>query len=298
MKVTNPGPATVIPRHSRLKGQTVESLDDYYSGRKLFGDDFSLDEIREWYQLEENACFESYDQGRKRMPNNDYLHWQAGYRWALEGRTGLGKVLGIGSGNGEEFRPVRHLIEHLYIVESAQGYLQDSATTTYVKAEVDGTLKFSDAFFDTAVNVAVLHHVPNVSHVFAELFRVLKPGGFCLVKEPITTLGAWHLPRKGGLTPCERGFPRQLLDELVRRAGFQVAHETYFEFPPLRRLRDRGSVDIYNSKFWTGLDRVLCRLTNWNYRYYRRNWFQRLAPSYAFLVLKKPGGDDRPAGKR
>ncbi len=284
----NPSPATAVRLHSRLQSQTAESLQDYYSGRKLFGDDFGLEEIREWYGLEENACYEIYDQGRSRMPNNDYLHWQCGYSRTLQNRTSLGKVLGLGSGNGEEFRPVRRWIDHLCIVESAEGYFHNDATTTYAKARVDGSLDFPDGSFDTAVNIAVLHHIPNVSHVLGELFRVLKPGGFCLVKEPITTLGAWHLPRKPGLAPCERGFPRILLEEMLRRAGFEIVHKTYFEFPPLRHLRDRGRIDIYNSKFWTGLDRLCCKLTDWNYRYHRVNWFQKLAPSYVFLVLRKP----------
>ncbi len=274
--------------HSRLRGQTEESLAEYYSGRKLWGDDFGLDEIREWYQLEENACFNIYDQGRRRMPNNDYLHWRHGYRWALNGRNTLGKVLGLGSGNGEEFRPVRRWIEHLYIAESADGYFHNDAMTTYVKAQVDGTLGFADEFFDTAVNIAVLHHIPNVSHVLRELFRVLKPGGVCLVKEPITTLGSLHLPRNNGLCPCERGFPRNLLDEMARKAGFEIIQKSYFEFPPLRHLRDRGGIDTYNSKFWTGLDRLCCWLTDWNYRYHRHGFIQKLAPSYVFLILTKP----------
>ena len=107
---TNHTPPPAVPRHSRLQGQTAESLADYYSGKKLYGDDFSLAEIREWYSLEENACFaDVYDQGRKRMPNNDFLHWHCGYRWAMNNSESLGKVLGLGSGNGEEFRPVRKL---------------------------------------------------------------------------------------------------------------------------------------------------------------------------------------------
>jgi len=281
-------PANDVRRHSRLQAQTEESLQDYYSGRKLFGDDFSLDEIREWYELEENACYNVYDQGRKRMPNNDYLHWRCGYRWILASRPGLGKVLGLGSGNGEEFRPVRQWIEHLYIIESAAGYLQNDENTTYAKARADGSLDFPDDFFDTSVNIAVLHHIPNVSHVLGELYRVLKPGGFCLVKEPVTTLGPWHTRRKTGLCPCERGFPRILLDQMARRAGFDILRKTYYEFPPLRHLRDGGGIDTYNSRFWTGLDRVCCKLTDWNYRYYRANWFQKLAPSYVFLVLRKP----------
>jgi len=284
------GPAsTNAPRlHSRLRAQTTESLKEYYSGRKLFGDDFNPEEIREWYKLEEDACFNSYDQGRKRMPNNDYLQWQCGYRPALIGRNSLGKVLGLGSGNGEEFRPVRRWIEHLYIVESAEGYFHNDATTTYTKAQADGSLDFPAAFFDSAVNIAVLHHIPNVSHVLGELYRVLKPGGICLVKEPITTLGAWHEPRKGGLCPCERGFPRDLLEAMIQRVGFEFVRKTYFEFPPLRHVRDRLGIDTYNSRFWTSLDRLCCRLTDWNYRYHRVNFFQKLAPSYAFLVLCKP----------
>ena len=288
--MNNKGTENPVPDqlHSRLRQQAKEGLGEYYAGRKLWGDDFGLEEIREWYRLEENACFDIYDQGRRRMPNNDHMHWQYGYRWALNEHHSLGKVLGLGSGNGEEFRPVRRWIEHLYIVESAAGYFHNDATTTYVKAQVDGTLDFTAEFFDTAVNIAVLHHIPNVSHVLRELFRVLKPGGICLVKEPITTLGDWHPPRKKGLAPCERGFPRALLEQMAVQTGFAIVRKSYFEFPPLRHLRDRGGIDTYNSKFWTGLDRLCCQLTDWNYRYHRLNWFQKLAPSYTFLVLRKP----------
>jgi SAM-dependent methyltransferase len=288
MTTAKPVPAEAVRLHSRLQGQSAESLAEYYSGRKLFGDDFNLEEIREWYGLEENACFDIYEQGRRRMPNNDHLHWLCGYRVALAGRDTLGKVIGLGSGNGGEFRPVRRWIGHLHIVESAEGYFHNDATTTYTKAQADGSLDFPDNFFDTAVNIAVLHHIPNVSRVLSELFRVLKPGGFCLIKEPVTTLGEWHRPRKRGLAPCERGFPRGLLDEMLQRAGFESVHKTYFEFPPLRQLRDRGGIDTYNSKFWTWLDRLCCRWTDWNYRYHRTRWFQKFAPSYVFLVLRKP----------
>jgi SAM-dependent methyltransferase len=274
-------------RHSRLQLQTPQSLQDYYAGHKLWGDDFNLDEIREWYQLEENACFETYDHGKKRMPNNDRMHWLYGYRYILENRKTLGKVLGLGSGNGEEFRPVRKFIEHLYIVESAEGYFQNDATTTYAKAQVDGSLPFGDNFFDTTVNIAVLHHIPNVSHILRELYRVLTPGGFCLIKEPTTTLGPWHSARKAGLTPCERGFPRHLLEKMVAQSGFETIHQTYFEFPLLRHVRDRGGIDTYNSRFWIKLDWLCCRATDWNYRYHRTHWFHKLAPSYVLLVLRK-----------
>jgi len=288
----NDSKSPVFHPHSRLRQQTPELLEEYYAGRKLWGDDFSLDEIREWYQMEENACFEIYEERgqveKGKMPNNDYLHWHYGYQTALAGRETLGITLGLGSGNGEEFRPVRKYIKHLHIVESAEGYFKNDAETTYAKAQADGTLLFENEFFDTSVNIAVLHHIPNLSHVMRELYRVLKRGGICLVKEPITTLGPWHRARKPGLAPCERGFPRELLEEIVRRTGFEIVRRTYFEFPPLRHVRDRGGIDTYNSAFWTGLDRLCCLATGWNYRYHRTTFFQKLAPSYVFLVLRKP----------
>lgn len=273
--------------HSRLIGKAESDLREFYGGQKLFGDDFGPEEIAEWYRLEENACFEIFDHGKKRMPNNDLLHWSHGYCWALKNRPSLGKVLGLGSGNGEEFRPIRDWIEHLYIVESAEGYFQNSPSTTYAKASPDGILNYPDGFFDTQVAIAVLHHIPNVSLVLKELVRTLKPGGLCLIKEPMTTLGAWHLPRKPGLAPCERGFPRDWLRRQVVKRGLKILQENYFEFPPLRHLRDRGGVDIYNSRFWIFLDQLLCRLSDWNYRYHRTSWHHKLAPSYTFLVCEK-----------
>ncbi len=177
----------VVQQHSRLRQLSVGQLQEYYSGRKLWGDDFTLAEICEWYQMEENACFEIYqDRGQiaqGTMPNNDYLHWKYGYESALAGRASLGRVLGLGSGNGEEFRPVRKFIEHLHIVESAEGYFKDDTATTYAKAQADGTLQFAADFFDTAVNIAVLHHIPNLSHVVRELYRVAQ--------------ARRHLPRQG-----------------------------------------------------------------------------------------------------
>ncbi|NBR68981.1 MAG: hypothetical protein EBT69_02190 [Verrucomicrobia bacterium] len=67
-----------------------------------------------------------------------------------------------------------------------------------------------------------------------------------------------------------------------------MIHKTLFEFPPLRHLRDRLGVDTYNSKFWVWIDQIACKCSSWNYRYYRKRWVEKLAPSYAFFVCRKP----------
>jgi len=123
MKITHVTPLNAVGG-TPFAGADSGVLNEYYSVESFSGTISIWKEIREWYGLEENACYEEYDQGRKRMPNNDFLHWQSGYFRALAGRTSLGKGFGIGHGNGEEFRPVRRWIEHLYIVESADGYFR------------------------------------------------------------------------------------------------------------------------------------------------------------------------------
>lgn len=51
------------------------------------------------------------------------------------------------------------------------------------------TLPFADAAFDTVVSFQVLEHVPEPQVMFAEMTRVLKPGGHLILMAP----QMWHL---------------------------------------------------------------------------------------------------------
>lgn len=45
-------------------------------------------------------------------------------------------------------------------------------------------LPFGDGAFDWVITRFVLHHVPDIRHIFGEVFRVLKPGGHFFLADP------------------------------------------------------------------------------------------------------------------
>lgn len=61
----------------------------------------------------------------------------------------------------------------------------------YVKATLTGKINSQDKLFDLITCFSVLHHIPNVTFVFSELIRVLQPGGYLLLREPIHFMGDW-----------------------------------------------------------------------------------------------------------
>lgn len=70
-----------------------------------------------------------------------------------------------------------------------------SETFDYVSADLDGRramfamditdLRLPDALFDAVVCNHVLEHVPDDARALAELFRILKPGGWASLQVPI-----------------------------------------------------------------------------------------------------------------
>jgi ubiquinone/menaquinone biosynthesis C-methylase UbiE len=61
-------------------------------------------------------------------------------------------------------------------------------------------LPYDDDFFDIVVGHAVIHHIPDVELAFAEMLRVLRPGGrFVVCGEP-TKVGDWYARRLGRIT--------------------------------------------------------------------------------------------------
>lgn len=101
-------------------------------------------------------------------------------------------------------------------------------------------LPFADEEFDVAFADNVLEHLEEPDRVFAEVFRVLRPGGTFLVKTP----NRWHyMPLVASVTPLwfhrrvnqlrgrapEHTFPtryrvntRPALERVARRSGFDV----------------------------------------------------------------------------
>lgn len=271
------------------QGSTVE-VDRCLRGEKLFGDDFTPEEIEAWFRDEQDGY---YNLGAKERESYHYpyhaLDWLHGFS-ALP-RESFRHVLGIGSAYGGELLPIAPRVARITILEPSDGFVVKEIAgvpVEYVKPVPTGRLPFGDGSFDLITCLSVLHHIPNVSTVVAEIFRCLEPAGFALVREPVISMGDWRRQRKG-LTKRERGIPLPLLREMIGQTGFRVLRERPCVFPLTRRLNYVLKSPVFNSSFFTRADAAISRLPVWSKRYHPVWWIQKLRPSAVFFVLQRSG---------
>lgn len=134
----------------------------------------------------ENLNNERYDWIWKQLPIQDPSIWPS---WEVCKNFVGKRCLEIGCGNYP-----RIPLENSYfldISESAVNSLKAEGLNAYLgTAEA---LPFEDNFFDLAVAWDVMEHVPDDQKAFAEVSRVLKPGGYFLFSIPLGKkyLGPW-----------------------------------------------------------------------------------------------------------
>jgi SAM-dependent methyltransferase len=281
------------------------SMDEFLSGRRLFGDDFGPDEIRAW--------FEDEAEGYADLGARDFARYRYGYH-ALNRRHGIRYLpkrrfqhaLGVGSAYGEELAPLAPQIDRITVLEPSDAFRRETiegVPSQYVKPRIDGRLPFADGAFDLITCLGVLHHIPNVSFVVSEFHRCLAPGGCVLMREPIVSMGDWTRPRPG-LTKRERGIPIGVFDAIVGRHPWKIVSRRFCVFRPLPKIwkTRRSSFRVFRplAKIWTTrggllynqplavwLDAVLSFAMQWNVRYHAQTAFGKLAPASIFYVLLK-----------
>ena len=255
-----------------------KDLDTYFSGKKIYGDDFGLEKIREWFEDEEEAYSELIDE--------DYTYEFHGLNkyhfYSKLGHKSFKKALLFGGAQGYEVLPIIEKIDEINIVEPSENLKNDrlgNKPLKYFKPSIGGKLAFEEDSFDLVTCFGVLHHIPNVSLVISELARVLQPGGLLLVREPIITMGDWRGERKG-LTKRERGIPVNLLRKKLTGEGLKIVYEKKVVFPITRRIS-------LNNRFLVMMDSLLSTMFSWNYNYHPKNIFQKLQPGAAIYILEK-----------
>ncbi len=260
----------------------------YFLGERVYGDDFSLAQIKEWYAQEETGY---YDLTKARGV------YSYGYHALnrLHGLTYLrGRVfdccLAIGCARGDDVTPLARQVRKFIAIEPAEQWWSDrigGAPASFMKPAISGDISLPDNAADLATCLGVLHHIPNAGHVLREIARVLKPGGIFLLREPILTMGDWRKPRRG-LTRNERGFPLAWLDEKLAAAGFRVVRRRLCMFPGTKRL---GKVlrlgPVYNNRLLTALDWLASSMLAWNLHYHRDTIVKKVAPGSVFYVLER-----------
>lgn len=271
------------------KQVALTSMNKYFSGASLYGDDFCLSEIQAWYEDEKEGYA---DLGARDSSSYEYgyhaLNQRHGFRYVP--RVSFQKVLGFGSAYGEEFRPIADRIEQLVIVDPSDAFVRKQVhgiPTIYVKPTIEGRLPFSDQDFDLVSCLGVLHHIPNVSFVLGELYRCLKPGGFALLREPVVSMGDWRQPRRG-LTKRERGIPDHLFDSISAKVGFRCVSKRYCVFPVVPRIcKLVFGQPAYNSAVATFLDDWLSAVTRWNLTYHATNPLKKFRPTAVYQVMMR-----------
>jgi SAM-dependent methyltransferase len=255
----------------------------YLSGSRLYGDDLAPEAIARWFEAER----EGYYSIAAAKPNGYSYCYHAfnvenGFRY-LPNRE-FDKVLGIGSAYGEEFKPILSRCREIMILEPSDGFANEKFV--YIRPDVTGSMPFAVDTFDLITCFGVLHHIPNVSYVVSEIARVLKPGAFALLREPIVSMGNWDYPRKG-LTRNERGIPIAIFRRIILEAGLTIAREKKCMFSLTSRLKYVLRDFPYNVPWVVKLDAFVAPLPIWFQGYHPSFVWQKLVPLSVYYVLTK-----------
>ena len=201
-------------------------------------------------------------------------------------------MLGIGSATGAELAPLAKLSKSLTVLEPSDGFKTDTVhgkPVSYIKPNASGLMPFKDSAFDIVVCFSVLHHIPNVSTVVREMMRVVKPGGYVLLREPTHSMGDWRKPRRG-LTKRERGIPLTVFRQIIRSIGFEVVHEARCMFSLTSRLGPFLRRPVWSDKLIAKVDALVCQLPIWSSAYHAKNVLQKVRPTgVAYVNPNNPG---------
>jgi SAM-dependent methyltransferase len=263
---------------------------DYFSGRRLYGDDFNDEQLRDWYESESEGYAKSVLATQKKYS----YHYHELNRFHFFGRIEItpgAAAIGLGSAYGHEFEPIAARLGRITIIDPSDEFATNGSLGVtpleYRKPAVNGKLDIADEQFQLATAFGSLHHIANVSCVVRELYRVLAADGYLLVREPIVTQGDWRRQRKN-LTKNERGIPYNLFRKIATDAGFRIEYAALFDFSPFTRLMAMAGRPAFTSAAATRVDRVLAALFSFNRKYHRVGFYDRFGPASLAMILRKP----------
>jgi len=269
----------------------IDEFTIYFTGEKLYGDDFSSDQIYEWF-VDEAERFTNLGAKEKCQYSYGYHQLDQIHAFRFIRARRFNHALGIGAAYGDEFKPIAGNIARITILEPSDTF---SGVTEifgipceYKRPSIIGDIEFESNHFDLITSLGVIHHIPNVSHVLAECYRCLDAGGIMLLREPIASLGDWRKPRKGP-TRRERGIPLRIMDNMIKNIGFKIIRRSLCNFSPIPAILNKLGLRIhtYNNMPLTVVDALLSKAFSWNNSYHRTRLYKKFAPSLAYYVLEK-----------
>jgi SAM-dependent methyltransferase len=266
------------------------------SGQTLYGDNFSSDQIREWYDREVTGYFDLLSNHYKVTDADNQYNYEYD---ALNQFHAIGRLrdrkfdtcLALGCAAGDDIAPLAPIVQRFIAIEPAEKWWHDEIggkPATYMQPSAMGDIELDSATVDLATSFGVLHHIPNVSHVVGEIARVLKPGGLFVLREPISSMGDWRKAR-AGLTAHERGLPVGWFESVARASGFRIWARRACMFGPLSAITKKLGISSPFARMpIVKLDWLISEAFRWNARYWRDTFAKKLAPSSAFWILERP----------
>lgn len=266
-------------------------MNEYFLGKKLYGNDFSFDQIKQWYQAEAEGYA---NLGNKHKTTDDYIYHYFNKIHGFNKIKGqkFQKAMAFGAAWGAEIQPIIHQVSELIILEPSEtmrSHKIGHLIPNYIKPQINGTIQMPDNTFDLITCFGTLHHIPNVEHVLLEMLRVLKPNGYLLMREPIISMGDWRKPRPG-LTRNERGIPHTFFDAVFNTQPVQVVSKTFGFTATAFLQRSIGQVfkkSLPAYRWYVWFDWVLSKILKSNIHYHAQKTIQRIAPSSVFYVIRK-----------
>lgn len=266
-----------------------DEINDYLSGKRLYGNDFTQDEINDWY-IDESEGYANLVVKKNNSYIYEYHKLNYFHAFRFLKKRNFKRALGIGSAYGDEFTPIAKGIGHITILDPSDAFSENKniagTPCTYMKPERSGRLIFEANTFDLITSFGALHHIPNVSYVLSECYRCLKPDGVMLIREPISSMGDWRFGRNG-LTKRERGIPVSIFDDIITETHFRVVKKTLCDFAPLQKVFNRIGVCVHDNAILTFGDAILSRIFSFNLQYHRISLRSKIAPGSVFYLLSK-----------
>ncbi|HSA70325.1 MAG TPA: class I SAM-dependent methyltransferase, partial [Burkholderiales bacterium] len=151
-------------------------------------------------------------------------------------------------------------------------------------------LPLADGVFDNVAMLGGIHHVPDRSRLYAEVRRILKPGGRFFFREPVDDFALWRGIRKviyrlsSALDhTTERPLRRKDTQDGLTRVGLRLTSWRTYGFLGFCLLMN-SDVLVFNRmfRFLPGirrLTRAACRLDHWttNIKWLRHAGLQVIA---------------------
>lgn len=285
---------------SKIKSNTslpFELSSKIKNGDELAGDNFSEEKIEKWFIQEQEAYYEmDSEHDLASDPWYVYMRYvneKLGFKYINRLKRKNGAMLVIGPGPGVEVDKFcsSNSDWQLFFLEASENYMTELQrkflNSCIVKPRINGAIDLEDNKVDAVVAFSVLHHIPNVSKLISESFRVLNSGGILLVREPCSSMGDWRYKRSA--TPNERGISKQLLLKMANEAGFILLHKPIpIIFEPINTILKKtiGFSFIPNSLLYI-IDSIISKIVSFNDYYWRDKWYKKIGPSSFFYVFVK-----------